>query len=66
MNWEFLFMYILLGFYTAAIFGLIFIWYFRAKLDYMAKIVMAMSDTLEKVKQLRRKENDEKCSTSSK
>ena len=66
MSWELLLKCMLLGFYIAAIIGLIFKWYFRAKLDYTARIVMAMSDTLEKIKQQRRKENDEKCSTSSK
>lgn len=66
MSWELLFMCMIGGFYTAALVGLIFMFYFRAKLDYTARIVMAMSDTLEKIKQQRRKENDEKCSTSSK
>ena len=61
MNWELLFMCILGGFYTAAIVGLIFKWYFRAKLDYTARIVMAMSDTLEKIKKLRQKEDASKC-----
>ena len=66
MSWDLLLKFMLLGFYTSAIMGLIFKWYFLAKFDYTARIVMAMSDTLEKVKQQRRKENDEKCSTSSK
>ena len=61
MNWELLFRCILGGFYTAAIVGLIFKWYFRAKLDYTARIVMAMSDTLEKIKKLRQKEDASKC-----
>lgn len=61
MSWELLFMCILGGFYTAAIVGLIFKWYFRAKLDYTARIVMAMSDTLEKIKKLRQKEDASKC-----
>ena len=50
------------GFYTAALVGLIFMFYFRAKLDYTARIVMAMSETLEKIKELRRqKEDTKKC-----
>lgn len=62
MSWELLLKFVLLGFYTAAIIGLIFKWYFRAKLDYTARIVMAMSDTLEKIKELRRqKEDAKKC-----
>ena len=62
MNWEILFMCVLGGFYTAAIVGLVFKWYFRAKLDYTARIVMAMSETLEKIKELRRqKEDTKKC-----
>ena len=61
MSWELVLKCVLLGFYTAAIVGLIFKWYFRAKLDYTVKIVMAMSDTLEKIKKLRQKEDAKKC-----
>ena len=61
MNWEILFMCVLGGFYTAAIVGLVFKWYFRAKLDYTARVVMAMSDALEKIKKLRQKEDASKC-----
>lgn len=61
MSWELLFMCMIGGFYTAALVGLIFMFYFRAKLDYTARIVMAMSDTLEKIKELRKKEDAKKC-----
>lgn len=61
MSWELLFMCMLGGFYTAALVGLIFMFYFRAKLDYTARIVMAMSDALEKIKKLRQKEDASKC-----
>lgn len=62
MSWELLFMCMIGGFYTAALVGLIFMFYFRAKLDYTARIVMAMSETLEKIKELRRqKEDTKKC-----
>ena len=62
MSWELVLKCVLLGFYTAAIIGLIFKWYFRAKLDYVGTIVMAVSETLEKIKELRRqKEDTKKC-----
>ena len=61
MSWELLFMCMIGGFYTAALVGLIFMFYFRAKLDYTARIVMAMSDALEKIKKLRQKEDASKC-----
>lgn len=61
MSWELVLKCVLLGFYTAAIVGLIFKWYFRAKLDYTARVVMAMSDALEKIKKLRQKEDASKC-----
>ena len=66
MNWEAGLIFVLCGICAAALAGLIFKWYFQAKLEYVARIVMAVGETLEKVKQLRRKEADEKCSTSSK
>ena len=61
MSWELLFMCMIGGFYTAALVGLIFMFYFRAKLDYTARVVMAMSDALEKIKKLRQKEDASKC-----
>lgn len=61
MSWDLLLKFMLLGFYASAIIGLIFRWYFLAKFDYTARIVMAMSDTLEKIKELRKKEDAKKC-----
>ncbi len=61
MSWDLLLKFMLLGFYTSAIIGLIFKWYFLAKFDYTARIVMAMSDALEKIKKLRQKEDASKC-----
>ena len=62
MSWELLLKFILLGFYASAIIGFIFKWYFLAKSDYTARIVMAVSETLEKIKELRRqKEDTKKC-----
>ena len=62
MSWELVLKCVLLGFCTAAIVGLIFKWYFQAKLDYVGTIVMAVSETLEKIKELRRqKEDAKKC-----
>ena len=62
MSWELVLKYMVLGFYTSAIIGLIFKWYFLAKFDYTARIVMAVSQTLEKIKELRQqKEDAKKC-----
>ena len=62
MSWELVLKCMVLGFYTSAIIGLIFKWYFLAKFDYTARIVMAVSQTLEKIKELRQqKEDAKKC-----
>lgn len=66
MNWEAGLICVLCGICAASLVGLIFKWYFQAKLEYVARIVMAVGETLEKVKQLHQKEEAEKCSTSSK